>query len=156
MEETVKDRLISYLKYKNIGQAKFAKSIGVSTGYVNNIRRSIQPDKVISISKQYPDLNTGWLMTGEGDMIYNNYKINVSTNNGSISQGQTINIELPTSGTEKIIKPDGTVEIQPSGQNTDNSGEIARLKQRIEDLERLIQSKDEIICLLKESVGKKI
>ncbi len=69
MEETVKDRLILFLKYKGIGQVKFAKTIGVSTGYVNNIRRSIQPDKILSISKHFPELNTGWLLTGEGDML---------------------------------------------------------------------------------------
>ncbi len=69
MGETVKDRLIEFLKYKQIGQARFADSIGVSRSYVNSIRRSIQPDKIHSISKQYPELNTGWLLTGEGDML---------------------------------------------------------------------------------------
>lgn len=64
----VKERLIDYLKFKGIGQNKFAKSIGVSSGYVNNIRKSIQPDKILSISKKYPDLNTEWLLTGEGEM----------------------------------------------------------------------------------------
>lgn len=66
---TIKDRLIKYLEYKNISKRKFEISIGVSNSYVNNINKSIQPDKVNSISRLYPDLNTGWLMTGEGEML---------------------------------------------------------------------------------------
>ncbi|MEG1540263.1 MAG: S24 family peptidase, partial [Muribaculaceae bacterium] len=30
------------------------------------------PDKVTEISKKFPQLNTGWLMTGEGEMLKNN------------------------------------------------------------------------------------
>lgn len=69
MEESVKERLIAYLKYKDIGQKAFALSIGKSAGYVNAIRKSIQPDTINSIAMQYPDLNTGWLLTGEGEML---------------------------------------------------------------------------------------
>ena len=66
---SIKERLIKYLNYKNISKRKFELSIGVSNSYVNNINKSIQPDKVYSIARIYPDLNTGWLMTGEGEML---------------------------------------------------------------------------------------
>lgn len=69
MGETVKERLVRFLKYKGIGQAKFADSVGLSRGYVNNIRKSIQPDKIHRIAEIYPEMNTGWLLTGEGDML---------------------------------------------------------------------------------------
>ena len=66
---SVKQRLIEFLKYKNIGQAAFEKNVGLSNGYVNNIRQSIQPDKIQKIALKYPELNTGWLMTGNGEML---------------------------------------------------------------------------------------
>lgn len=66
---SVKERIIEFIKYKNIGQAAFEKSVGLSNGYVNNIRKSIQPDKVQKIALKYPELNTGWLMTGNGEML---------------------------------------------------------------------------------------
>ena len=69
MEKTVKQRLIEYLKYKNIGQVKFAESIGLSRGYVNNIVNSIQPKTLHKITMYYTDLNTSWLLTGEGEML---------------------------------------------------------------------------------------
>jgi hypothetical protein len=66
---TVKERLISFIKTLNIGQAAFEKSVGLSNGYVNNIRKSIQPDKLQKIALSYPQLNAGWLMTGDGEML---------------------------------------------------------------------------------------
>lgn len=69
MQDSVKDRLKLFLKYLGIGQAAFEKSVGFSNGYVNNIRKSMQPDKVQSIALSYPQLNISWLMTGTGDML---------------------------------------------------------------------------------------
>lgn len=69
MGATVKQRLIEFLKYKNISQRTFAKLVGLSDGYVNAIRESIQPDTVRKIAECYPELSTGWLLTGEGEML---------------------------------------------------------------------------------------
>ena len=69
METTVKERLINYLKFKNISQKRFADTTGLSSGYVNAIKKSIQPDTLHRISMYFPDLNTGWLITGEGEML---------------------------------------------------------------------------------------
>ena len=69
MQQTVKQRLIKFIEAKKISINRFEKETGLSTGYVNNIRVSMQPDKVQKIAQKFPDLNTGWLLTGEGDMI---------------------------------------------------------------------------------------
>lgn len=66
---SVKERLTEYLKYKKISKRQFEISIGVSNGYVTNMRKSIKPERIESIALIYSDLNTGWLMTGEGEMI---------------------------------------------------------------------------------------
>lgn len=66
---SVKERLIEFLSHEGIGQKRFAESIGMSAGYVNAIRKSIQPDTIHKIAMQYPSLNTGWLLTGEGEML---------------------------------------------------------------------------------------
>lgn len=63
--EGVKERLIAFLKYNRMGQAKFEKSIGASNGFVNNIRQSIQPDRLQKIAQLYPELNISWLLVGE-------------------------------------------------------------------------------------------
>lgn len=69
MENTVKQRLIDYIDYKKINKNRFEVEAGLSKRYVSNIEKSIQPDKIKKISLAFPDLNTGWLLTGEGEML---------------------------------------------------------------------------------------
>lgn len=57
------------MKEKNISQADFAIGIGASTGYVNAIVKTIGSDKLAIIREKFPDLNIGWLLTGEGEML---------------------------------------------------------------------------------------
>lgn len=71
METSVKQRLIQFIKYKGIGQGKFEKAVGLSNGFVNNIRVSITPEKLQKIALYYPELNKSWLLTGEGEMLNN-------------------------------------------------------------------------------------
>ena len=60
MQSNVKSRLIEFLKFKSISQKAFAQSVGVSAGFVNAIRVSIQPKTLEKISNVYPNLNITW------------------------------------------------------------------------------------------------
>ncbi|WP_455498769.1 helix-turn-helix domain-containing protein [Coprobacter sp.] len=66
---SVKERLKAYIKYKKISVRSFESQCGLSYGYVNNMRVSIQPAKLKSISTRFPDLNKSWLLTGDGEML---------------------------------------------------------------------------------------
>lgn len=66
---SVKERLKIFLRSKKISEKAFGELIGVSSGYVSAMRTSIQPDKLTRIAKCFPELNTDWLMTGEGEML---------------------------------------------------------------------------------------
>jgi transcriptional regulator with XRE-family HTH domain len=66
---SVKDRLTQYLDSKNISKSAFGRDIGVSSAYISSIRKSIQPEKIKRIALKYPDLNTTWLLTGDGEML---------------------------------------------------------------------------------------
>jgi predicted DNA-binding ArsR family transcriptional regulator len=70
---SVKQRLIEFIKHLGISQRAFEKAVGLSNGYVNNISVSIGHDKMLSISLHYPQLNTDWLMTGQGEMLNDEY-----------------------------------------------------------------------------------
>lgn len=70
---SVKQRLIKFLGHENLSQKRFAQIVGVSDGYVNAIKVSIQPKTVHKIAMQFPTLNTGWLLTGEGEMLKASY-----------------------------------------------------------------------------------
>lgn len=64
----VKERLLKYIKSIEMPISEFEKKIGVSNGYINSISKSIQPDKLENISKNFPDLSIKWLLLGEGNM----------------------------------------------------------------------------------------
>lgn len=66
---TVKDRVTEFIKTQNISIREFERRCKLSNGYVKGIKHSILPDKMQSISLQFPLLNTSWLMIGEGDML---------------------------------------------------------------------------------------
>lgn len=65
----VKDRIIAFIKAKRKNISEFEKEIGVSSGYISNISKSIQPDKLEIISDKYPELSIEWLLIGKGSML---------------------------------------------------------------------------------------
>ena len=69
MEQTVKERLIIYLKYKRIGQNKFEAMAGISNGYISNLKSTPGIDKLTKILVAAPDLNKTWLLAGDGEML---------------------------------------------------------------------------------------
>lgn len=69
MERTVKQRIIEFIKYKGIGQTKFEKAVGLSNGYLNQLRHAPSYEKIQMIIGAFPDLNEVWLLTGEGEML---------------------------------------------------------------------------------------
>ena len=69
METSVKQRLISFMKYKGLGQSRFEKASGLSNGYINSLRHSPSVSKLQSILGAFPELNKNWLLTGEGEML---------------------------------------------------------------------------------------
>ena len=38
------------------------------------MRNSMQPDKMMSIAQNFPDLNFDWLLLGRGSMLYENHE----------------------------------------------------------------------------------
>lgn len=77
MEQTVKERLVSYLRYKKIGYNRFEALAGVSSGYIANLKNSPGSNVLVKILNAAPDLNEKWLLTGEGEMLNSNTDLSV-------------------------------------------------------------------------------
>ena len=69
MEQTVKDRLLYFLKTKRIRPAEFTRTFGVSRAYISSMRKAPSNEMLEKISLEYPELNMEWLITGDGTMI---------------------------------------------------------------------------------------
>ena len=69
MEQTVKERLIIFMRKKGLSQKRFEQAVGLSNGYINQLRHSPSATKLQRIIDAFPDLNDKWLMTGQGEML---------------------------------------------------------------------------------------
>lgn len=65
---------MEFLTHLQIGQSKFEKNTGLANGLINNIKRNISTKSLNKISSFYPQLNTAWLLTGEGEMLLSETK----------------------------------------------------------------------------------
>ena len=69
MDTTVKERLLAFIQHKGLSKNKFESMCGLSKRYVSNISQSISPAVTKKISLTFPELNIGWVLTGDGDML---------------------------------------------------------------------------------------
>lgn len=65
----VKTRLLLYLKHKRLSQREFTELLGVSQAYIGAMRRQPSPEKIERMRALFPDLNTDWLLYGDGNML---------------------------------------------------------------------------------------
>ena len=66
------DRIIVFIKYKNLSMRKFDIAIGVGNGYTSKQAKSgasVGSHVLQKIIGTFPDLSPLWLLTGDGDMI---------------------------------------------------------------------------------------
>ena len=82
MEQTVKERIVIFIKSSNLTQRGFEQAAGLSNGYLKSLRKSPTVDKMQSIIHAFPQLNQDWLLTGEGEMLN-------KTENSVISKTET-------------------------------------------------------------------
>ena len=67
--EGQKERLKAFVKYTGLPVYKFEARCGLSNGYISSMRRGIGYKALEQISETFPELNTAWLQTGQGEML---------------------------------------------------------------------------------------
>jgi len=71
----MKERLVEFLAYLGVGQAKFEVKAGLSRGFVNTLKDNLTLKSLTKIETAYPELNISWLKTGEGAMLKNEVSV---------------------------------------------------------------------------------
>lgn len=70
----MKDRIKEYMDYKSITAGELANILEVQRSNISHVLNGRNKPGASFIEKllvSFPDLNARWLMTGEGEMIYN-------------------------------------------------------------------------------------
>ena len=65
----LKSRLREFIDYKGLSVQSFELQCGLSNGAVSKMGNNTRRSTIDKISKTYPELNTNWLLTGEGGML---------------------------------------------------------------------------------------
>lgn len=99
--QSVKDRIIEFVMFKNISVRAFENTIGVANGYFSHLKAAPKTKIIQQILEEFPELDRIWLLTGEGEMLRGqvqnvNGHHNTATMNGDITQNyaQSTDINL--------------------------------------------------------------
>lgn len=161
-----KDRLKMAMDAKGVSANAIGVDTKVSKTSVLQYLRGTTPGlKNISILADYLGVNVKWLIEGEGEMLkvanaivnsnQGNGNIIGNNNRGNAGMGNVVNVSLPETGTQKIIKPDGEVRVVTTESNASASDELKDLKTEIQHLNTIIAMKDDLIANLKTSMAIK-
>lgn len=66
---TVKERLQLFIKHKGLTNKAFELQCGLGNGFVSKVGDSIRREKLLLISKAFPDLDTDWVINEKGKML---------------------------------------------------------------------------------------
>ena len=130
METTVKERLMTFISYLGIGQGKFEKKVGLSNGYLSQLRHSPSATKLQKIIDAFPDLNESWLLTGEGEMLKGGV---TQTSHGDNSPN--------------VLGNGNRVSVPPADDTARMQEKIKYLENMVAEKERIISEKERIIRL---------
>ncbi|MDR2949201.1 MAG: SlyX family protein [Prevotella sp.] len=146
-----KERLTVLAEALGISPSKLSKSLGKSEAYIRTMSGAAGSDLIGEILRKYPQVNAYWLILGEGDVFKTNSGVTIGDDNavsgcningGSINN--SITIQAPPEGYEKITKPDGTTIVQRIGL-AENSQQTASLQEKIAFLQSTIDSLKETV-----------
>lgn len=158
-----KDRLKIAIDSKGVTPYSIGRDTKISKVSVRNYLEGAQPtlDNLYILS-EYLGVSVEWLVTGKGEMLKGSpieAKVNQDSGNiignnnrGNIGMGNVVNVSLPETGTQKIIKPDGEVRVVTTESNASASDELKELKTEIAHLKATMAIKDDLIVSLKETI----
>lgn len=61
-------RILQVIDYKGISKSRFYRETGLSNGFLDKVK-DVGVSKIEYILKTYPEINSDWLLTGNGDML---------------------------------------------------------------------------------------
>ena len=119
--ESIKDRIIKFIRYRGLRVKQFENICGLSNGYINSMRKGFGREKLENVLSMFPELNRDWIVYGEGEMLKPN------------TQSHTI-----ISGTGNINNNSINSPIENSVFHCCNeehvSAEIEKLKKQVDEL----------------------
>lgn len=67
--DAVRGRLLEFLDHLGLDKSVFEREAGLANGFVDKTNARMRKSSLNAISARFPQLNTDWLMTGQGEML---------------------------------------------------------------------------------------
>lgn len=135
----MKERLLTFLQFLNIGQNKFEEICSISNGTISRMQDGLNSTTVTKILNAYPMLSPEWLLLGQGEMLrspeepINTETTNQDTEYEEVQTEEVTLASIPIVPPAVIDQPDVIIE-----QDVEmNSSEYEKL-----NLERIIRMVD--------------
>ena len=129
--QSIKERLKSFIMFKNISVREFERQIGVAYGFLANMLNSTSPEKLMRISKQFPELNIEWLMTGEGEMLRPNQVQNINGDHNTTTMNGNIQQTTESNRTDRLIESNLEL-IRQHGELIRQQGELIEMLKKVQ------------------------
>lgn len=150
----VKDRLTAYLKHKKMGMREFSRLCDVGISVLSRISEATAPKTLRKIDEK-SDLNTDWLMYGEGEMIKPKKVVAAATANEDVNQTNGDNSPLIQLKDLEITLKDDVLphkEEQSAQSSKEPISNVDELNKEIERLKELLLEADLEIANLRGKI----
>jgi DNA-binding XRE family transcriptional regulator len=124
-ENSIKGRLQIYLNSKHLTKADFYKQTGLANGFIEKTGRYLNEGSVQKICDAFPELNTKWILYGDGNML-NNSTLPTAEEDCNVDSNKEYLVKIPiynTAPREHLIldKSLGIEDSDIAFLNTDDS-----------------------------------
>jgi hypothetical protein len=104
---SLRDRIKQFIRTLSISEGAFEDKVGMTHGHVSNIGDSLRKATLEKITAVYPDLNTSWLLTGEGEMLKTKKEKEDLPDKHPAAQGKISERLIVITPDPKLIAPGG-------------------------------------------------
>lgn len=130
------DRFVEYMNYAGLNDNKVTVQAGITVGLIGSARkrgRSMSVENIGKILHTYKDLNSRWLLTGEGEML--------CTEAIQLSNNENLTFHFKEENKELRLK------------NESLNREIGRLEGQIIELKKRVPEEEPAICATASGFG---
>ena len=152
----LQERLKQFIHIQKISELSFETRCGLSVGAVSKMSDKTYARTLNRIAIAFPQLNIGWLKTGEGEMLnpVPDKSVHVrQDHNADSTMFGYVNIAVPEKGKQKSLNADGIVveSDDPTSEQIQHYKSIIDSKdEQIARLLSMIEEKDRVIAKLME------
>lgn len=145
---TLQDRLQEFLTHEGISMRAFERQCGINAGTASKMTEKSYDITFNKIQQAYPQLNTKWLRTGEGEMFNPTSTYQTEQHDNNVWQG---NNNVYFNG----ASPEAIAYIQGLEKDVEHLKVcLAHKEDKIKDLNSIIDDKDKRIDEMSERIAE--